>query len=157
LNFWVASGEPLTLDDLVRFRERMPGAALYNLYGTSEVWDATWFSTSEECLSAVSVPIGKPIANVRTYVLDRPSLHLCPVGLPGELCIGGAGVARGYLNRPELNAATFVPDPFDTRPGAMMYRTGDRVRYLPDGNLEFLGRFDQQLKLRGFRIEPAEI
>jgi thioesterase domain-containing protein len=100
--------------------------------------------------------LGHPLANVRTYVLDRDR-QLVPVGVPGELYIGGAGVARGYLGDPEATAERFLDDPFDRTPGARMYRTGDRVRCHGDGSLEFLGRLDHQIKLRGFRVDPGEI
>jgi thioesterase domain-containing protein/acyl carrier protein len=102
----------------------------------------------------MSIPIGRPIGNTKVYVLD-PQMQCVPVGVPGELYAGGAGLARGYLNRSELTAECFVVNPFAT--GEKLYKTGDLVRYLPDGTLEYLGRLDQQIKLRGFRIEPGEI
>ena len=100
--------------------------------------------------------LGGPLANVRVYVLDR-DLQLCPVGVPGELFISGAGVARGYLEDPALTAERFLPDPFSEEPGVRMYRTGDKARFLPSGNVEFLGRLDYQVKVRGFRIELSEV
>jgi amino acid adenylation domain-containing protein len=103
-----------------------------------------------------SIPYGKPLANQRFYVLDE-QLNPVPIGTIGELFIGGDGVARGYLNRPELNATKFIPDPFSDNPSAHLYRTGDLGRYLPDGNIEFLGRIDHQVKIRGFRVELGEI
>src|SRR5262249_13319872 len=101
-------------------------------------------------------PIGKPIANCRTYVLNR-GLQPAPVGVVGELYLGGVGIGRGYLNRPEQTAERFAPDPHSRCGGERVYRTGDLARYLGDGNIEYLGRIDQQVKIRGFRIELGEI
>src|SRR5437870_7132421 len=106
--------------------------------------------------SPQKVPIGHPIPNVQTYVLDK-HLNPVPIGVPGELHIGGVGLARGYLNRPELTAEKFIAHPFSDEPGARLYKTGDLARYMPGGNIEFLGRMDHQVKIRGFRIELEEI
>ena len=126
---------------------------MHDLYGPSE---DTTYSTCilRECGGRMT--IGRPISNTRMYVLDA---NLCPtpVGVSGELCISGSGLARGYLNRPELTADKFLPDPFSEDPGARLYKTGDLVKYLPDGNIEFVGRVDHQVKIRGFRIELGEI
>ena len=130
-----------------------------NHYGPTETTvGALTFDASEQALSDLvrTVPIGRPLANARAYVLDQ-QMRLVPTGMTGELYIGGAGVAAGYLNDPDLTAARFVPDIFSSEPGATLYRTGDRVRTLPDGNIEFLGRTDRQVKVRGYRIELGEI
>ena len=102
------------------------------------------------------VPIGKPIWNTQLYILDK-CMQPVPVGVPGELHIGGVNLARGYLNKPELTAQRFISDPFGQEPGARLYKTGDLTRFLPDGNIEYLGRLDHQVKIRGFRIELGEI
>ncbi len=152
-----ASGEVLSLNHVRQFNEllnRSIGATLHNLYGPTEATvDVSYFdcSTGEE---ADTIPIGKPIDNIRLYILDKNGKPL-PVGIPGELCIAGDGLARGYLNRPELTAAKFVPNP--SIKGERMYRTGDLTKWRPDGNIEFLGRMDHQVKIRGFRIELGEI
>jgi iturin family lipopeptide synthetase A len=131
-------------------------AELHNLYGPTETSiDAAHWECERDGKRPV-VPIGRPIANTRLYVLDA-RMNPSPPGVPGELYVGGAGVARGYLNRPGLTAERFVPDPFSEEPGARLYRTGDLVRYGQGGALEYLGRVDHQVKLRGFRVELGEI
>ena len=156
LKYWVTSGESLPLDLCRRFLKCMPGSILINLYGCSEVSaDSLWHETEMDS-SLSSVPIGRPIFNTRIYILDRRG-NPVPVGVPGELHVGGEGLARGYLNRPELTRDRFIPDAFNSGSGNRLYRTGDLARYLPGGNVEYLGRLDRQLKIRGYRIEPGEI
>jgi amino acid adenylation domain-containing protein len=148
-------GEALRSDLYARFHAVLP-ADLINLYGPAEACiDAvTHLATPDE--TRRQVPIGRPIANVRAYVLDR-RMNLVPSGVTGELHLGGAGLARGYLGRPDLTAEAFVPDPYGDTPGSRLYRTGDLARRRPDGGLEFAGRRDRQVKVRGHRVEPTEV
>jgi amino acid adenylation domain-containing protein len=136
-----------------------PDTRLVNAYGLTEATiDSTWFepAATGELPPGRFVPIGRPLDNTSVYILDA-NLEPQPIGIPGELCVGGVAVARGYLNRPELTAERFVADPFCEEDGALLYRTGDRARWLADGTIDFLGRTDRQIKIRGFRIEPGEI
>jgi amino acid adenylation domain-containing protein len=153
----VIGGEQLLPEQVAFWRRHAPATRLINEYGPTEtVVGCCVHEVTDSDLSKEAVPIGYPIANTRLYVLD-PNLEPLPVGVPGELWIAGAGLARGYRYRPDLTADRFRPDPFSSDPGARMYCTGDRVRRRVDGALEFLGRVDHQLKLRGHRIEPGEI
>ncbi|MFH8609681.1 non-ribosomal peptide synthase/polyketide synthase [Streptomyces sp. NPDC018029] len=151
----VLAGEALPAQTAQDVRAAMPGCRIANVYGPTEatVYATAWFAGDR--LPEQAPPIGDPVALTRTYVLDT-SLRPQPVGVPGELYLGGGGLARGYLNRPGLTAARFVADPFGA-PGERMYRTGDLVRRRPDGGLEYVGRTDQQVKVRGFRIELGEV
>ena len=153
---FVIGGENLQGPALAFWQRHAPRTRLINEYGPTEtVVGCCIYDVPQGLAIPGSVPIGRPIANTRLYVLD-PAMELLPIGIAGELYIGGDGVARGYLNRPELSAERFVPDPF-AGGAARLYRTGDQVRYLADGNLEFLGRLDGQVKVRGYRIELGEI
>jgi amino acid adenylation domain-containing protein len=156
LRHLVAAGEALPTSLAKRVRERLPRCAVHNLYGPSEATiDTTSYPFTDDD-TGVTVPIGRPISNVRVLVVDEHT-RLVPVGVPGELLVGGLGLSRGYLRRPDLTAEKFIVDPIGSDPGVRWYRTGDLVRWRPDGVLVFLGRIDQQVKLRGFRIEPEEI
>ena len=130
---------------------------LVNNYGPTEATvGATIYDLSVADTTLKELPIGRPLGNVQTYILDG-NRQPVPIGVPGELHIGGAGLARGYLNRPDLTDQRFIPNPFSNEPGERLYKTGDLARYLPDGNIEFIGRIDNQVKIRGFRIELGEI
>lgn len=153
LRYVWCGGEVLTVELQKRFFNRLD-AKLYNGYGPTEasVGVTFWACQRESAL----VPIGRPIANTQVYLLDQ-HLNPVPIGIPGELHIGGVSLARGYLNHPELTAEKFMANPFSQEPGARLYKTGDLARYLPGGNIEFLGRIDHQVKVRGFRVELGEV
>ncbi|BAZ50358.1 amino acid adenylation [Nostoc sp. NIES-4103] len=148
------SGEALSFDLQERFFARVD-AELHNLYGPTEASiEVTWWHCQRDSDRNI-VPIGRPISNIQTYILDKYSRPV-PIGVPGELHVAGVGVARGYLHRPDLTAQKFILNPFNFE-GNKLYKTGDLARYLPDGNIEYLGRIDDQVKIRGFRIELGEI
>ncbi len=156
----IFGGEQLDFPSLRPWFERHGDASpqLVNMYGITEITvhatyrPVTWADVEGQRGSL----IGVPIPDLQVYLLDSQQ-HLVPIGVPGEICIGGAGVALGYLNRPELNTARFIPDPFSDDPDARLYRSGDLARYIPDGDMEYLGRMDYQVKVRGFRVELGEI
>jgi amino acid adenylation domain-containing protein len=156
----VLGGEACPWDLIEKIRFLRPGCRVINHYGPTETTvgvttyqvEATDPTTSR----SPSVPIGRPLPNSQVYILD-PDRNPVPVGVSGEIYVGGRGLARGYANAPELTAERFVPHPYSEEPGARLYRTGDRARFRPDGTIEFLGRIDHQVKLRGFRIELGEI
>ena len=151
----MCGGEALPTQVVTRFQNRSP-AKLYNVYGPTETIIDSTFGLCEQADGRSSSPIGRPIPNAHIYILEN-ALRPLPIGVAGHMYIGGAGLARGYLNRPDLTAEKFIPDPFSGEPGARLYKTGDLARYLPNGNIEFLGRADHQVKIRGFRIELEEI
>jgi natural product biosynthesis luciferase-like monooxygenase protein len=153
LQVFIVGGEVFSVALATELMGSITGKIM-NMYGPTET--TIWSCSAVVNEVRASVPIGRPIANTQTYILDR-QLHPVPVGVAGELFIGGAGVVRGYLNRPELTEERFIRDPFSSEPEARLYRTGDLARYLPDGNIEFVGRVDYQVKIRGYRIELGEI
>jgi len=148
----LVGGEPLPVDLATQLQSR--SAELWNMYGPTEttVWSTCWKVEHPQ----EGITIGRPIANTTVWIVDE-ALQPCPMGVPGEICIGGAGVTLGYLGRPDLTSERFVADPFSTAAGARFYRTGDRGRWRHDGLLEHMGRLDFQIKVRGYRIEPGEI
>ncbi|NEQ28250.1 MAG: non-ribosomal peptide synthetase, partial [Microcoleus sp. SIO2G3] len=154
---FIIGGENLLTESITFWKAFAPETLLVNEYGPTEtVVGCCVYRVPQDEIESSSVPIGQPIANTQLHVLDQYH-QLVPIGVPGELYIGGAGLARGYLNRPELTALKFIPNPFSNEPGARLYKTGDLARYRWDGNLEFLGRIDHQVKVRGYRIELREI
>ena len=156
LKYCFTSGEAIPAATWNLFRGTVPHCRLINLYGSSEVTgDATFFELFKTGASG-TVPIGRPISNVQTYIVE-PDLSPVPVGVAGELLIGGDALARGYQNLPDLTSEKFIPNPFSIDNSGRLFKTGDIARYLPDGNIEFNGRIDRQVKVRGFRVELSEI
>jgi amino acid adenylation domain-containing protein len=157
LKTWISSGEILSKELCHQFYQRMPHSVLLNLYGSSEVSaDVTWYDTGSMNSKHLSVPIGRPIANTQVYILDR-YLQPLPIGVPGELHIGGEGLAAGYINLSQNTEDSFISNPFSDKADSRLYKTGDIGRWLPDGNIEYIGRVDHQVKIRGFRIELGEV
>ncbi|MBO1350491.1 MAG: amino acid adenylation domain-containing protein [Hormoscilla sp. GUM202] len=154
----LTGGEALSVAHVRKAMEYLPSVQIINGYGPTENTTFTCCYQIDRLLgeSVQSIDIGRPIGNTQVYILDN-YLQPVPIGVPGELYIGGAGLARGYLNRPSLTLSSFIPNPFSDEPGARLYKTGDMARYRRDGNIEFLGRIDNQVKIRGFRIELGEI
>ena len=152
----IVAGEACAPDVVRLHASRLPDAELHNEYGPSEatVWATAGRLDEEDVALGGPVTIGRPVAGTTVYLLDD-ALRPVPAGSVGEICIGGGAVARGYVGLPDETARRFVTDPF--RPGGRLYRTGDRGRFLDDGRIEFLGRADEQIKVRGFRVEPGEI
>ena len=149
----LTGGEQVSVDHVNAVRKACPSLTVLHVYGPTE--NTTFTSCFEVCQSFTGdIPIGAPIANTTIEILDD-KLAPVPIGAQGELCTGGDGLARGDLNDAELTCEKFVPHPL--QPGDLLYRTGDRARWLPDGNVEFLGRMDSQVKIRGYRVEPGEI
>ena len=155
----ILGGEASRSDWVESLQRLAPGCAILNHYGPTEATVGVLTYRVEEnqrSLVTSTLPLGRPLANVQIYLLDQ-HLQPVPIGVQGELYIGGANLARGYLNQPALTAEQFIPHPFSNAPGARLYKTGDLARYLPDGNIEFLGRTDYQVKIRGYRVELEEV
>lgn len=153
----MAGGDVLSSSHVEKVIKFLPECEVINGYGPTENTTFTCcYRIKQSTENETSIPIGRPISNTQTYILDS-HLQPVPVGVPGELYIGGDGLARGYLNRPQLTSEKFILNPFDDSKSERLYKTGDLTRYLRDGNIEFLGRIDNQVKIRGFRIELGEI
>lgn len=154
---FIIGGENLTAQHIAFWQKFAPETLLVNEYGPTEtVVGCCIYKVPDNKHSSGSIPIGRPIANTQLYILNE-NLQPQPIGIPGELYIGGAGLARGYLNRPELTAEKFIANPFEDAKSPRLYKTGDLARYLPNGDIEYLGRIDHQVKIRGFRVELGEI
>jgi amino acid adenylation domain-containing protein len=158
LRWMISTGEALPAAVCAAWRAGFPDIPLLNAYGPTECSDDVTHYEVADALAEplLYAPLGKPIRNLRLYVLDQNG-EIAPMGVVGELVVGGIAVGRGYLNRPALTAEKFVPDPFTSEPGGLLYRTGDRVRWLNSGDLDYLGRIDEQVKIRGYRVELGEI
>lgn len=164
LKYWISSGEMLPSNLVSEFYKAFPSSyhKLLNIYGSSEVSaDVTCYDTSKvykdtKDVRHMHIPIGKPIANINVYIVDKNE-HLVPQGVVGEICVAGVQVAQGYLNMPELTSERFINDPYSMKPDTPMFKTGDYGRWLSDGNIEYLGRIDDQVKISGNRIELAEV
>jgi amino acid adenylation domain-containing protein/non-ribosomal peptide synthase protein (TIGR01720 family) len=157
LKYLLFGGEAVDPGTVKQVLENGGPQQLLHVYGPTESTTFTsWYCVKNVSATATTIPIGRPLSNTQIYLLDQ-NLKPVPIGVPGELYIGGAGLARGYLNRPELTTEKFIPNPFSDDPHARLYKTGDLARYLPDGNIEYLERIDQQVKIRGFRIELGEV
>ncbi|GAB1543386.1 hypothetical protein NUACC21_60600 [Scytonema sp. NUACC21] len=153
----LAGGDVLSVSHVQKVHQQLKGCQSIDGYGPTENTTFTCcYAVPRETDIGNTIPIGRPIANTQVYLLDE-QLQPVPIGVPGELYIGGDGLARDYLNRPELTAEKFIPNPFSSKPGERLYKTGDLAHYLSDGNIEYLGRLDNQVKIRGFRIELGEI
>jgi amino acid adenylation domain-containing protein len=155
----ILGGEASDIGWVSHLASLAPYCRIVNHYGPTETTiGATTYAVEKDALplGLTHLPLGRPLANTQIYILDQ-NRNPVPIGVAGEIYIGGRGLARGYLNRPELTQEQFIANPFSAEPGVRLYKTGDRARYLPDGNVEFLGRIDNQIKLRGYRIEPGEI
>lgn len=151
------AGARLTRSHFQRLSQAMPQAKLYNRYASTEIGTAAAVGeVTAEALDGGEIPIGRPVANTRIYILD-PSMNPVPIGVVGEICVGAAHLARGYLNQPDLTRERFLPDRFSTEPGSRLYRTGDLGRFRTNGEIEFIGRTDHQVKINGFRVDLPEV